>query len=148
MRQAEELLELVPSTTEGADIQILAPAGCNLALFRLTAGDVTGARAAAREILSLVRDQGQEDYWPYSVVALLAAVAAVRGDARTAAKLIGFVNAWHETQEYPPAFAPRATIDLAVDAIRRQLSAPVIESLSAEGARLTLEAALAEASAI
>ncbi len=146
VRQTEELLELVPSTPWAGETDILAPAGCNLALFRLTAGDVAGARQAGREVLSRVREH--TGYWPYSVVALLAGVAAVRGDACTAARLIGFVRAWHERQDHPPTFAPRATIDLAVDAIRRQLPAPVIESLSEEGARLTLEAALAEASAI
>jgi hypothetical protein len=76
-----------------------------------------------------------------------AAVAALRGHATAAARLMGFVRVREERAGFRPGLVRKAADDVLRSCLARQASEDVIVSASATGARLTEEEAIAEARA-
>ena len=115
----------------------------NLAAYRLALGDVTGARAGGREALALA------PFAPSLEVAIavqhLAAVAALAGDARRAARLGGYVDAWYRKEACEREFTEERSREMLMGALRAQLSDAELAVLAAEGAGLSEEQAVAEA---
>jgi len=133
------------STSPHVTEELLA-AYAYLALFQLSTGNIEEARTAAREVLLRARDRN--DYWPPTSIALLAAVAAHRGTARIAFRLLAFVASWQRGQSYAPTIALRRTMELARAAIAGQVPTDAAEILETEGARMELRAAIESALAI
>jgi predicted ATPase/transcriptional regulator with XRE-family HTH domain len=123
---------------------------CRLALFRLALGDIDGAHGAARRSLAcfqLPADDSMMD----DMLLNFAIIAARRDDPRVAARLSGFTDAWRRKMlHYPlPRGLRRQTADEQLaDALSAALDPQAIDALRAEGARLTLDEAIALANTI
>jgi predicted ATPase/transcriptional regulator with XRE-family HTH domain/tetratricopeptide (TPR) repeat protein len=123
-----------------------ATALANSAAYRLTLGDVDGARENAREALALAP-------WASPVVFAaavqhLATVAALRGDVRRGARLRGYVDAWYRNEECERDATERRTADILTSALHEKLADDDLSALGAEGAQLSDEQALEEALAV
>jgi len=92
----ERAAELLEATVEHARASLRSPAGQlgDLAATRIALGDIDAAYAAAHEALELGRLGRVDVAW--QAIQNLAAVASLRGRARSAARLAGFVNAFRE----------------------------------------------------
>jgi tetratricopeptide (TPR) repeat protein len=112
--------------------------------LRLLLGDVDGAVESARELLNHAR---YSDMCLNYACDYAAAVAALRGHAMAAARLVGFVRVREERAGFRPGLVRKAADDLLRSTLARQLSEDVITSASAEGTRLTEEEAIVEARA-
>lgn len=115
----------------------------NGAAYRLALGDVAGARTAALDALHLAR--GTNPHYVAMNVQHLATVAARSDDARRAALLRGYVDAWYRSAGYEREPTEQRMDELLTAALRETLGADEIEALSAEGARLSEDQAVAGA---
>ena len=106
-------------------------------------GEIDSAELAARDALELGRVERLDSAW--RPIQHLAAIAALRGRAVTAARLIGFVDAWREQKSGFRGYYERATYDILVASLRDQLGPEDIAVLAAEGALLGFERAADEA---
>lgn len=119
----------------------------NIAHFRITEGDADAAAA----LLADASDLGEEYDYPIVTnlcVAGLGGVALVRGDARTAARLLCGVE--HNMAKIGASFEPadKADIDRYVAGAREALGEVEFERCGAAGAALSWEALRREARAI
>jgi hypothetical protein len=120
-----------------------------LAGIKMGCGEVGEARAVAQEALRRsFSDHG--NIAKAFLIENLAAVAALWGDARKAARLRGYVHSWllHEAHGVCRSKAEQRTYDILNAELERMLSSNEIEALGAEGARWTDNEAVAEALAI
>lgn len=115
----------------------------NLSAYALATGNVVEAHADAREALWYSRGA----YRNYSTMAIqdLGAVAALRGDARRAASLLGYVDAWYRGEGSEREPTEERSYEILMAALRQNLIETEIERLAAEGAQLSEEQACAEA---
>jgi predicted ATPase len=116
---------------------------CNLACYQLAVGGIDLAEKYARQALDLARSNPNI---VLSAVQHLAAVAAMRGDARCGARVLGYTNAWYDRVGRLRDATDQKGYDLAMESLRRQLGEDEISTLAAQGARLTESAAVDEAS--
>ncbi len=122
------------------------PALANSAACRLVLGDIDGARLTATEALALAQDAQSL----YATVAIqhLAAVAALRGDVRRAARLRGYVDHWYRREGCERDMTERRTDEMLAERLVATLGADEADALAAEGARFSDEQATAEAFAV
>jgi ATP/maltotriose-dependent transcriptional regulator MalT len=142
--RALELARAVEDETAGPRTEthvILARA--NEAAYRLALGDIGGAHVAACEALR----RGRGAYVQAAMIAIqhLATVAALSGDPRRGARLRGYVDAWFRSEGYEREPTEQRTYEILTSALREQLNDPEIEALAGEGAQLSEDRAVAEA---
>ncbi len=87
--------------------------------FHILRGDIGRADSAAREALLAAR--GLSSTILTSAIGLLATIAALRGDAVRAARLLGYVDAWFAREEHNYVALPAACRKILVDAIEAGL---------------------------
>ena len=140
--------ELLEACIDHAPEQFKSPAGplSELACTRIVLGELDAAAAAARDALGLAHFEQLDSAW--RPIQHLAAIAALRGHAASAARLIGFVDAWCASKGGFRGYYERASHDILMASLRAQLSADDIVRLAAEGAPLEFERAVDEALAL
>jgi len=121
-----------------------ADALMNEAAYRLVLGDIEGARTAARSALAIAH-RVQSAMTAALSIGHLAAVAAMRGDPRSAARLGGYVQGWYRNEDYAVGATERATGELLAAALRVHLNDGEIAALIALGENLTQAQAMSEA---
>jgi predicted ATPase len=115
----------------------------NAATYQLDRGDIDDAHNAALIGLDLAR---RADDKPVVAVALqnLAAVSALRGDARAAARLIGYVDEWFRAEGYERDASERRISELVAKTLSARLSESEVQELLTAGAELSEEQAAKE----
>ncbi len=121
-----------------------ANARVNAAAYRLSLGDVDGAYAQARQTLVLAQ-RSQSPQMIDGAIQHLATVAALGGDTRHAARLRGYVDAWHARESTDREPTERKTYAMLAAALDERLAPTDRERLEAEGAQLSEEEAISEA---
>jgi tetratricopeptide (TPR) repeat protein len=126
--------------------RFVAWAGCNLAGYLIHAGDLAGARTILLEALDALRDEPH----PLFLVAIIehsASVAALEGNHRKAARLLGFVERaverWRIDRE---PLEQREHERLVIELSR--LEQTELETLLGDGARLSEDSAFDETRAL
>ena len=105
----------------------------NIAGYRLSTGELGGARQSAREALALNRALGQEDY---AIICLehLALATALEGDLHAAALLAGHTNAFYRRTAQLRDRLEQAGYDRLMAQLRADIPAPTLKALLDEGA--------------
>jgi predicted ATPase/DNA-binding XRE family transcriptional regulator len=115
---------------------------CDLGCYKLIHGDIDGAESAGKTALSHARENRHQFNSPGArITQLLASVAAVRGCSRVAALLTGFVEATYWSKGMSRGPLDRRIDEILFRSLRERLSPDEIAALTAEGARLSAEAA-------
>jgi predicted ATPase/DNA-binding CsgD family transcriptional regulator len=140
-RLASEALETHADGKNAADIAIDY---VNIAAYSIPLGDVDGARKAAREGLRWFR-QGQHALGIAIALQNFASLAAVRGQARDAARLVGYVSAKYLEIGSEREYTEKWSYEKLVASLQRQLSDAEREKLAAEGATWSEDQAIEEA---
>ncbi|MGH7757615.1 MAG: hypothetical protein ACREM8_15200, partial [Vulcanimicrobiaceae bacterium] len=133
MQHVNEALVLLRKRRQRAHLIV---ALVNSAAYHLWAGNVDKARVAAREAIAICREIQNSFDIPISLQHL-ASVAAVDGDARTAARLAGFVDARLPQIDEPRQQTEQMLYDRLMATLREQLSSDALAGAMAEGAALT-----------
>jgi predicted ATPase/class 3 adenylate cyclase len=118
----------------------------NSAAYQIALDDIAGARTDAREVLRLARGAS----WYSTAIAIqhLATIAACSGDPRSGARLRGYVDAAYRSGGAERELTEARTYEILMTALREKLGEDEIETLAAEGARLSEDQAVAEALAV
>ena len=116
----------------------------NGAAYRIAAGDLAGAREAAREGLRWGRQAKSESAVKLSLQHL-AELAALSGDVRRAAGLLGYVDAQYAEQGLQRGATERSGYERRMASLRETLTQDRIEEYSAEGAAWSEDRAIEEA---
>jgi tetratricopeptide (TPR) repeat protein len=118
----------------------------NSAAYQIALDDIAAARTSALEALRLARGEA----WLDAAIAIqhLATVAALRGDARRGARLRSWVDASFRSEGYEREPTEARLYEILMTALREKLSDAEVEALSAEGAQMTEDQAVAEALAV
>jgi predicted ATPase/DNA-binding XRE family transcriptional regulator len=134
--------DLLQQSADHARAQSQSPAGplSELAAARIVLGEIDAARLAARDALQVARSEQLASAW--RAIQHLAAIAALQGDAHTAARLMGFVDAWCEREGGFRGYYERATYAALTAALRGELSQETIALLASEGAEFDYERAI------
>jgi tetratricopeptide (TPR) repeat protein len=111
------------------------------AAYCLALGNMLGASEAAKHSLVLAR-RGQLVDVLFSALQHLAAVAALNGDARSGALLIGYVNLRNRARGYQRELIERRTFDILMGALDATLSVEERDNLLVKGEELDEEAAV------
>jgi tetratricopeptide (TPR) repeat protein len=119
----------------------------NSAAYSLALEDAPRARVAAHAGLSLARTLQRDDL-VVNAIQHLAAALALQGDARRAAPLLGYVDAWFSREGCKREPTEAKSYDILMAALRNQLSKDEIAMLAAAGAHLDDVQASDEAVAI
>jgi len=141
LRLASEALEIVSSGKEASTLAIWC---CNIAAYRLALGHLDAAHESAREALRWAR-RAQD---PLQIVIALqhfASFGALRGQAHSAARLIGYVNAQYSELGLEREPTERWGYEKLTATLREQLSDAEREKLAAEGAAWLEDQAVEEA---
>jgi predicted ATPase/class 3 adenylate cyclase len=117
---------------------------CNAAAYRIALSDVAGARESAREGLRIAR-QAQARLQGAIALQHLALLAAVGGNSRRGARLLGYVDAEYDQRAIRREFTEQWGYDKLLAALRETLSADEIKELTAEGAAWSEDRAVEEA---
>ena len=141
LRLASEALETHSRGKNAADTAIDY---INIAAYSIPLGDVDGARKAAREALRWSR-QGQRTVSTAIALQHFASVGALSGQARDAARLLGFVNARYAALALEREFTERWSYDNLLAVLQAQLSDAERAELENEGAVWPEDRAIAEA---
>jgi tetratricopeptide (TPR) repeat protein len=141
LRLATEALEI---HVRGKNATAAAIGYNNIAAYRIALGDVTGARDSAREGLRLA-GQIQDEQWAAIALQHLALLAALDGDPRRAAPLMGYVNARFDQIGTQRQSAEQWGYDRLLARLRGKLSKGEIKNLAAEGAAWSEDHAVEEA---
>lgn len=115
----------------------------NSAAYRIALGDALGAREAACEALRLDR-QDHRELGPWALQHL-ALIEALHGDARCAARLLGYVDVRYDELSMQREPTEKWSHDKLIAVLREHLSEEAIGALAAEGAVWSEDRALAEA---
>jgi predicted ATPase/class 3 adenylate cyclase len=136
---------------ESMELQSLAKNRVNTAIFHsnsaayhIALGDLERARESAREGLRRAR-QLQAEGFLSSVLQHLALLAALGGDPRCGAQLLGYVDAQYEQLGTKRQRTDQWAYDKLLAALRESLSEAEIEKLAAEGAEWSEDRAVDEA---
>ncbi len=116
---------------------------CNLGSFRIALGKHDAAGAAARG--ALARAQGRYPALTHWAIQHLAALAALRGDGRRAARLLGFVDKWASEEGFVRHPVEQHTYEIAVRALKSSEQQEALEVFRTQGEYLTFEGASEEA---
>lgn len=144
---ALDLVQLVESEAHDLPDLYLIGALANGAGYRLALGDFAEARLAAREALQLAG--GAYPIQATNAIQHLAAAAAALGaDPRCSARLHGYVDAMFSRVGATRQPTEQQSDDILMAVLREKLTDREIESLAAEGARLSEDKAVAEALAL
>jgi predicted ATPase/class 3 adenylate cyclase len=121
-------------------------AGCyiNIAVYRAAVEDLDGAREASREALRLAR-QVLDAVLIAIALQHLALIAALRGQVRSGAYLLGYVDARYRDLVFEREPTEIWGYDKLMAALREHLSDTEIEKLAAEGAAWSEDQAIEEA---
>jgi predicted ATPase/DNA-binding CsgD family transcriptional regulator len=138
---ATEALETHSGGKNAADIAIDY---VNIAAYRIPLGDVDGARTAAREGLRWFR-QGQHALGIAIALQNFASLGAAGGQAHSAARLIGYVNARYTELGSEREYTEKWSYEKLVTVLQEQLSDGERERLAAEGAAWSEDQAIEEA---
>ncbi len=135
--------ETLATVRVGADMALLANLLYNLAGYLVAVYDLPGAVAAARESIE-IRGAREPDH-PYVAVAIehLALALAQRRERARAATLQGYADAVLRRHGFEREFGEKTTHDRLTALLRDELAPNELARLSAEGAALTPEAAIA-----
>lgn len=118
----------------------------NGAAYRIALGDLAGARASAQQGLHLGGQQGGElAPWTLQHLALLAALA---GDSRRAATLLGYVNVLYGKLAMQREPTEQWSYEKLLAALHETLGDEQIATLGAEGAAWPEDRAISEALAV
>jgi predicted ATPase/ribosome-binding protein aMBF1 (putative translation factor) len=120
-----------------------ATALTNLAAYKIAVGDTEGARRDAAQALTLAL--GAQPIGAAIAIQHLATVAALGTDARSGARLRGYVDAWYREEGCERELTERRSYDTLMSALRARLGDPEIEALAQQGARFSEEEAAVEA---
>jgi predicted ATPase/class 3 adenylate cyclase len=134
--------EVLPAVRSGADKSLLASLLNGLAAYLAALDDLPGASAAAREAIGIQAAREPDHAHVAMAIEHLALVFALRGDRARAATLEGYADAAftrHGFREFNEA----STHDRLIALLREGLPRDDLARLSAEGAALTPEAAIA-----
>jgi predicted ATPase/DNA-binding XRE family transcriptional regulator len=141
LRLATEALEI---HVRGKNATNAAIGYNNIAAYRIALGDVTGARDSAREGLRLA-GQIQDEQWAAIALQHLALLAALGGDPRRGAQLVGHVNALFDQIGTQRQSTEQWGYDKLLDTLRDKLSEEEIERLRAGGTAWSADQAIEEA---
>jgi hypothetical protein len=141
LRLAGEALEI---DARGKNASFLAIDHNNIAAYRITLGDVDGAREPVREGLRWAR-QAQDALQVAVALQHIALLGALRGEGNDAARLIGCVNVQLKALGYERQPTEKWGYEKLMAALRENLSDAEIEKLAAEGAAWTEDRAAEEA---
>jgi predicted ATPase/class 3 adenylate cyclase len=119
----------------------------NIAAYQITMGNLDGAFTSAREALSLAQ-KAQTTFGASAAIQHLATLAALRGDVRRAARLLGYVDASFCNEGYEREHTERRIYEILMTALRERLTGSEIKALAAEGAFLTADQAADDALAV
>ena len=111
------------------------------AAYCLALGNVSAACEAAKHSLALARREQLGEVL-FSAVQHLAAVAALNGDVRNAALLIGYVNSQNRARGYHRELIERRTFDILMRALDAKLSSEERDELIEKGEGLDEGAAV------
>jgi predicted ATPase/class 3 adenylate cyclase len=143
----EQALRLVSEALEinvrSKDSRNIALAHNSSAAFRIALGDLTGARASAREALRWARQAGVELSTAISLQHL-AVLSGMSGDARRAATLLGYVDARYRELGIEREATEKKGYDALLTILREQLTEDEIASLVAHGAAWSEDNAVEE----
>ena len=118
----------------------------NIAAYRLLLDEWDAALAPAK----LGLDYAQRAGWPLGIavaVQHLASIAAANGASQRAARLLGYVDAWHAGESFEREPTEQELYRRLMALLREQLAPEALASLLAAGGALEQEQAIAEASA-
>jgi ATP/maltotriose-dependent transcriptional regulator MalT len=135
--------ETLPATRSGADKIVLSKMLHNLAGYLGAVDDLAGAAAAAREAIGI--DAPREPDHAHVAIAIehLALAVALRGDLSRAATLEGYADAAFGRLGLLRQFTKTTTHDRLTLLLRVRLEPDEIARLTAQGATLPPEAAIA-----
>ncbi len=135
--------ELLPAARAGADRGFYGTVLAMLAGYLAAVDDVSAASEAAREAIRHVASHDPQSRMIGVSVEQLALALALSDDLRRAALLAGYADAAARTQGYDREYTERTTYLRLSTVLRERLGAAEHEVLLAEGAGLTVEAAIA-----
>jgi predicted ATPase/transcriptional regulator with XRE-family HTH domain/Tfp pilus assembly protein PilF len=118
----------------------------NLTAYRLARGDMEGARANGREALLLSREAPPLEIT--IAIQHLATVAARSGDAASAARLCGYVDAWYRNEGCQRELTEQRSYELLRAALHEKLGDGELAVFTEQGARFSEEQAVAKALAV
>jgi non-specific serine/threonine protein kinase len=148
--EPERALTMVSAAAEKlrslGSMSTYAIARLNAAAYQIGLGRCHEAEVGAREVLLLAKN-GESDSGPFAVEQL-AAVAALSGDFRGAARLLGYVTAWYDKSGYQRGPSEQRTHDLTRATLHKKLQVTELTELLADGRKLSDENALAMALSI
>ena len=141
LQQAERLFEEALRLAREAEApEVVEGTLCNLALAVLEQGRFDEAASLYRESLS-VRVELSRSLWDLAVEGL-AAVAVARGDAATAARLLGATEEWRSKAGFTSEEPERALADRTATAARKALGDEAYSLSVQDGAALELDEAV------
>jgi len=135
--------EALPVVRAGSDRALLATALYNLAGYCVAMDDLPGAFAAARESIG-IRGAREPDH-NYVALAIyeLALALALRGERARAATLCGYAETALRRRGFELQFVQKRTYDRLTSLLRDEFAPDELARLTAEGAALTPDAAIA-----
>jgi len=121
-----------------------AGAYCNAAAYDLALEKYADAREAARNAIRLAV---REELAIYAMIATqhLASIAIHRGDARSGATLLAFVDRWYEQEGFKREHTEQTLYDSAIIVLPERLTSEEIARARERAADLTEDSAIAEA---
>jgi tetratricopeptide (TPR) repeat protein len=135
--------EVLPAARSSADTTFLATLFGNLAGYLAAVDDLSGTVAAAREAIAIYASR-EPDHADIAIgIEHVALVFALRGDRARAATLEGYADAALARHGYGREFTEKTTHDRLTALLREGIPPGDLARLSAEGAALAPEAALA-----
>ncbi len=141
LRLANEALEI---HLRGKNATHIADDYINIAAYRIALDDLEGARESAREGLRFAR-QVQRELQASIALQHLALLAALGGNPRRGAQLLGYVNAQYDQLGMQRESTERWGYDKILTALRESLSDGAIKQLAADGAAWSEDQAIEEA---
>ncbi|HXW76852.1 MAG TPA: adenylate/guanylate cyclase domain-containing protein [Candidatus Eremiobacteraceae bacterium] len=144
LRLGKEALDLRMGLHDAAS---MASCYTNRAAYRSALGDVNGAREDARESLRWAL-KGQAEWLIAVALQYVASSAASAGEFRSAASLIGYVNARFNNFGYEREFTERWVYERLMMTLREHLDEAELVRLGHEGAAWSEDRAIEEAQKI
>jgi predicted ATPase/class 3 adenylate cyclase len=142
-RAIELLREVLPWLRSTTDRIRLANALQNFAGYLAAAGDLSGAGDMARESIAIFAEREPDHVFVGVALEHLALVIALHGDLTRAAELGGFANVVLARQGFEREHTEQVSHDRLSALLRAGLSPDELSRLTAAGAALTPEAAIA-----
>lgn len=139
LRRAVEIANEMLTSAYGTNPEVVRTANECLACLHLLLGETDAAATAARVVLDAMRSDDT------LVVQYVAAIVSLRGHPHAAARLMGFIDALLERIPMQRDFLQQQSWELLCSSIAKQLDPDVLALRRAEGGRLSVQAAGAEA---